>query len=60
MYRRTAWKDPCIVRQSNIEIVTDTSVLPDSMIQAAGRFFKRFDKESCTFVSNVKELYPDD
>lgn len=48
------------VAQENIEIVTDPDLIPESLFFLAGKFFKRFDRESCTFVSNIKEFYPDD
>ena len=46
--------------QQNIEIITEPSHIPASLFFLAGKFFKRFDKETCTFVSNIKEFYPDD
>ncbi|KAK3320066.1 hypothetical protein B0T19DRAFT_433759 [Cercophora scortea] len=48
------------VAQDNIEIITDASLIPDALMYLAGKFFKRFDKETCTFVSNITEYYPDD
>ncbi len=48
------------VAQDNIEIVTDPSLIPESLFYLAGKFFKRFDRSTCTFVSNLKEYYPDD
>ncbi|KAL1852500.1 hypothetical protein VTK73DRAFT_9183 [Phialemonium thermophilum] len=48
------------VAQENIEIVTDPSLIPESLFFLAGKFFKRFDRETCRFVSNIKEMYPDD
>jgi len=48
------------VDQKNIEIITDPSLIPDELYFLAGKFFKRFDRETCTFVSNIKEVYPDD
>jgi F-box protein 21 len=48
------------VAQENIQIITDPNLIPDSLFYLAGKFFKRFDRETCTFVSNVKEYYPDD
>lgn len=29
-------------------------------MEAAGKFFKRFDRKTCKFVSNIKEFFPDD
>ena len=46
--------------QDNIEIITDASLIPDVLFFQAGKFFKRFDRETCSFVSNIKEFFPDD
>jgi F-box protein 21 len=46
--------------QDTIEIVTDPDLIPKQLFFLAGKFFKRFDRETCTFVSNIKEFYPDD
>jgi hypothetical protein len=51
---------PSIVRQENVEIVTDPTEVDEALLFAAGRYFKRFDRDSCTFISNVKEQFPDD
>ncbi len=48
------------VAQDSIEIVTDPSLIPESLFHQAGKFFKRFDAKTCTFVSNMREMYPDD
>lgn len=29
-------------------------------MEIAGRYFKRYDERSFTFVSNVKDVFPDD
>lgn len=29
-------------------------------MEAAGKFFKKFNRETCTFTSNIKEYFPDD
>lgn len=29
-------------------------------MDVAGKFFRRFDRHKCTFVSNIKEYFPDD
>lgn len=41
-------------------IITDPSLIPDSLFYLAGKFFRRFDPETCTFVSNIRDCYPDD
>ncbi|KAK4194978.1 hypothetical protein QBC40DRAFT_289796 [Triangularia verruculosa] len=48
------------IAQENVEIITDPSLIPDELFTAAGKYFKRFDRETCTFVSNIREYYPDD
>jgi F-box protein 21 len=48
------------VGQDNIELVTDPSEIPEVLFAMAGEFFKRFDKDTCSFVSNMKEIFPDD
>jgi F-box protein 21 len=48
------------VLQENIEIITDPSLISEALFFLAGKFFKRFDKDTCTFVSNIREYYPDD
>jgi len=43
-----------------MEIITDPGLIPESLFYLAGKFFKRFNSSTCTFVSNLKEYYPDD
>lgn len=52
--------EPHVVAADNIELIHDASQIDDDMFPLAGKFFKRFDRASCTFVSNIKEQYPDD
>ncbi|KAK4187835.1 hypothetical protein QBC35DRAFT_409613 [Podospora australis] len=60
----TCLKAPSIYRikvaQDNIEIISDPARIPPECFLVAGKFFRRFDKDTCTFVSNIKDLYPDD
>ncbi|CAK7237644.1 hypothetical protein SBRCBS47491_010061 [Sporothrix bragantina] len=49
-----------VVAQRNIEIVTDPGAIPAPLMFLAGKHFKRFDPETCTFVSNLREFFPDD
>ncbi|CAK7231905.1 hypothetical protein SEUCBS140593_008082 [Sporothrix eucalyptigena] len=49
-----------VVAQRNIEIITDPSLIPAPLMFLAGKHFKRFDTETCTFVSNLREFFPDD
>jgi F-box protein 21 len=57
-------RSPTLVRvriaQENIEIIEDVTLVPRSLFMRAGKFFKRFDPETCRFVSNVREIFPDD
>jgi F-box protein 21 len=46
------------VAEENIA-VTDANP-SESLLQLAGRFFKRYDTRTRKFVSNIKEEYPDD
>jgi F-box protein 21 len=52
--------DRLLVAQDNIDIITDPAVIPDTLYYLAGKFFKRFDRMTCSFVSNIKEFYPDE
>ncbi len=52
--------EPHVVAADNIEIIHDASEIDDDMFPLAGKFFKRFDRATCTFVSNIKEQYPHD
>lgn len=48
------------VAQESIEIIKEPARIPESLMYMAGKFFKRFDRDECRFVSNINELYPDD
>lgn len=52
--------DRHVIAQDNIEIITDPSLIPERLFFVAGKFFKRFDSETCRFVSNIREFFPDD
>jgi F-box protein 21 len=52
--------DPNIIRADNIGIIHDPSLIREGMFPWAGKYFKRFDHETCTYISNMKEEYPDD
>ena len=41
-----------------MEIIQPES--PESLMNLAGRFFKRWDSKEHRFVSNVQDEYPDD
>jgi len=46
------------VAEENIEIIEPN--FPTSLIGLAGRFFKRWDKETQSFVSNIRDEFPED
>jgi F-box protein 21 len=46
------------VAEENIEIIKPD--IPISLMSLAGRYFKRWDRESHRFISNIKDEYPDD
>lgn len=46
------------VAEENIEIIELEQ--PFSLMSLAGRFFKRWDKERRSFVSNIRDEYPED
>ncbi|PHH81268.1 hypothetical protein CDD82_1168 [Ophiocordyceps australis] len=52
--------EPHVVAAHNIELIQNANQINDDMFPLAGKFFKRFDRSTCTFVSNIKEQYPDD
>lgn len=49
-----------VVAEDNIERICDADLITDDTFPLAGKYFKRFDRDTCTFVSNIKEQYPDD
>ncbi|KAG5984883.1 hypothetical protein E4U55_002811 [Claviceps digitariae] len=52
--------EPHVVAADNIELIHDPTRISDDMFPMAGKFFKRFDPETCSFISNIKEQYPND
>lgn len=58
--RRTHKHDRSVIAQDAIEIIRDPSLIPEPLMTVAGKFFRRFDRSTCTFVSNIKEYFPDD
>ena len=55
---RVADKSVRYVAEDNIEIITPE--VPHSLMDLAGRYFKRWNKETHRFISNIKDEYPDD
>jgi hypothetical protein len=51
--REPRWPGVMYVEHSRLGLVTDASEVPQSLIDDAGEFFKRFDRKTCTFVSAV-------
>ncbi|KAF4335001.1 hypothetical protein FBEOM_11155 [Fusarium beomiforme] len=56
---RTIGPERHVVAEDNIVLIQDPSEVPESLFPQAGKFFKRFDATTCTFVSNITEQYPD-
>jgi F-box protein 21 len=48
------------VAEENIEPVSPDTEPSEAITRLAGRHFKRWDKESHLFVSNMRDEYPDD
>jgi F-box protein 21 len=46
------------VAEENIELVLTRP--SDSLMDMAGRYFKRWDDDSKRFISNIYDKYPDD
>lgn len=44
----------------NIELVSDSSLVKEDMFPLSGKFFKRFDTDTCQFISNIREEFPQD
>ncbi|KAF7542818.1 hypothetical protein G7Z17_g11247 [Cylindrodendrum hubeiense] len=57
---RTMGPERHVVAEDNIVLIRDADEIPESILPLAGKFFKRFDVATCSFVSNIKEQYPDD
>ena len=59
--RRESSIEELKIDKDNIELVTDPDLFTEDLFPSAGKFFLRFDRQTCTFVSNMKEEeYPDD
>jgi F-box protein 21 len=56
----------CSAQDKSVRYVAEENIdrlfeLPcASLMQLAGRYFKRWDEESRGFVSNIRDEYPDD
>ncbi|ROT42735.1 F-box domain-containing protein [Sodiomyces alkalinus F11] len=51
-----------VAKADNLELVTDLDpeTVTSAWFERAGLYFKRFDRSTCSFVSNIREEYPDD
>jgi F-box protein 21 len=49
-----------VIAEENVELIDDPELVLGTPFIYAGKFFKRFDPETCRFISNLKEQYPDD
>ncbi|PTB62445.1 hypothetical protein BBK36DRAFT_1163127 [Trichoderma citrinoviride] len=47
-----------VVALRNVELISDPSLIKEDMFPMAGKFFKRFDPDTCRFISNIREEYP--
>ncbi|RFU74666.1 f-box [Trichoderma arundinaceum] len=47
-----------VVAPHNIALVSDSSLIKEDMFPLAGKFFKRFDTNTCKFISNIREEFP--
>ncbi|KAL7923204.1 Transglutaminase-like superfamily domain-containing protein [Trichoderma austrokoningii] len=52
--------EPHIISASNIQPITDPTLVTEGMFPTAGKYFKRFDAATCRFVSNIREEFPQD
>ncbi|KAH7154861.1 Transglutaminase-like superfamily-domain-containing protein [Dactylonectria estremocensis] len=57
---RTTGPERHVVAEDNIVLIDNPDEIPETVLPLAGQFFKRFDAATCSFVSNIKEQYPDD
>ena len=49
------------VAEENIEAINpEFSELPPALVAVAGKHFNRWDEDTRTFVSNIKDEYPED
>ena len=49
---------PRYVAEENIQIIEQESI--PALLELAGQYFKRWDHTSKTFISNIRDEYPDD
>ncbi|KAL6877283.1 hypothetical protein HDV57DRAFT_522558 [Trichoderma longibrachiatum] len=49
-----------VVALRNVELISDPSLVREDMFPVAGKYFKRFNPDTCSFISNIREEYPTD
>lgn len=59
-HSRTNSPERFVIAGESIQIIDDPRVVEADPFLYAGKYFKRFDSTTCTFVSNNREQYPDD
>ncbi|CAI6093292.1 unnamed protein product [Clonostachys chloroleuca] len=59
-YIRSTSAERAVIAEENVELINDPELVLGTPFIYAGKFFKRFDPQTCRFVSNLKEQYPDD
>ncbi|OAA41592.1 Cyclin-like F-box [Beauveria brongniartii RCEF 3172] len=50
--------DEQVIAPGNLRVIDDESRVTGGMFPLAGKYFKRFDREKCRFISNIDEEYP--
>ncbi|KGQ10633.1 hypothetical protein BB8028_0002g09780 [Beauveria bassiana] len=50
--------DEQVIAPGNLRVISDESRVTGGMFPLAGKYFKRFDREKCRFISNIDEEYP--
>ena len=59
IFLRVEDKSVRYVAEENIEVIA-TADANSTLMAIAGQHFKRWDQQSKTFISNIKDEYPDD
>lgn len=59
-HRRAHTAERYVVSDAGVEIISDPREVEENPFMFAGKYFKRFDPETCRFVSNNREQYPED
>lgn len=59
-FRRSGSLSQAQVLQNSIAPLEDGAPIPHELFEIAGLYFKRFDAATRSFISNIREEYPDD